>query len=233
MVTALQLGLNRYFYWGMSLLICLVVAIGFGPHLDRRLLHPATPVPHILYWHAMVFTAWVLLFATQTSLARFANVRLHRRLGTLGAGLGVVLPLLGLATAFAMQKWHGTQDEADLASLSIPINDMLAFSACFWLAIVRRRQVEWHRRLMLIASCCLTVAAFARFPGDIAPFPWMYAYVDGLIALGALRDAMVNRRIHAAYCYGLPAVMLGQWVAVYLATTAPPVWMRTMRFFLE
>src|ERR1700757_921200 len=68
MIKAIQFGLKNYFYFSMSLLICLIVAVGFGPHLGQKLLRPTIPVPTILYWHALVFTGWVALFFTQTVL---------------------------------------------------------------------------------------------------------------------------------------------------------------------
>ncbi len=233
MIKTTQRGLNRYFYFCMSLLICVVVGVGFGPHLGERLLHPPAPVPVILYWHAIVFTAWVALFVTQTALVGTSNTKLHRRLGPIGGSVGAILPILGIATAFEVQIWRGVGDDADIASLSVPFNDMLTFAIAFWLAMYRRRAVDWHRRLMFIATCSLTVAAFARFPGDFAPFPWMYAYVDLLIVLGALRDITVERCIHPAYQFGLPLVILGQTCAVWLASSAPPMWTAAMRFLLQ
>lgn len=229
MIKTIQFGLHRHFYFGMSLLICLVVAIGFGPRLDKKLLHPATPVPAILYWHAVVFPGWVVLFVMQSALARTGNANLHRRLGPIGAGLGAILPILGIATAFVLQKSNGMQD----ADVSVSINDMLTFAIAFWLAIYWRRRVEMHRRLMFIATCSLTAAAFARFPHDFAPFPWMYVYLDLLILMGMLRDLVVDRRFHQVYLYGMPAVMLGQVVAVSLAVLSPPIWLAIVRFLLH
>jgi hypothetical protein len=233
MIKAIQFGLKNYFYFSMSLLICLIVAVGFGPHLGQKLLRPTIPVPTILYWHALVFTGWVALFFTQTVLARTFNVNLHRRLGPIAAALGAILPILGIVTAFTMQNFRGASDDVAIAELSFPVNDMLAFATAFWLAIYWRRRVEFHRRLMFIATCTLMGAAFARFPESVAPFPCMYAYSDLLIVLGVLRDVVVNRRVHPVYLYGLPAVMLGQASAIGLAVFVSPTWVAILRFFVH
>ena len=78
---------------------------------------------------------------------------------------------------------------------------------------------------MLIATCCLTGAAFARFPESMMPDNAFYASVDVLILLGVMRDLIVNRRVHAVYCYGLPCMIATQATAQYLLLAAPPLWL--------
>jgi hypothetical protein len=85
---------------------------------------------------------------------------------------------------------------------------------------------------MLIASCALTVAAFARFPRTLVPADTWYAGVDLLIGLGLLRDWIVDGRVHRAYAIGLPAVMAGQALALYLALAAPTGWLALLRAWL-
>lgn len=225
----LRKALDRWFYFGMAWLVLLVVAYGFGRGLGGRLLHPAVPLPWILHVHALVFSGWVLLFLVQSGLVRRHQVRLHRRLGMLGAGLGAALPLLGVATALVMRQWHASRGPVNDAFLAVSFNDMLTFAVTFGLALHWRRQPEFHRRLMLIASCALTVAAFARFPRTLVPANAWYAGVDLLIALGLLRDLVVEGRVHRAYRIGLPGVMAGQALALYLALAAPDGWLALLR----
>jgi hypothetical protein len=212
-------SLDKFFYFTMSWLVLAVVAYGFVPTLGERLLHPPAPRPLILYGHAIIFTSWVFLFIVQSTFVRAANIRWHRRLGVAGVVLGGILPLYGTATAIVMQDW----DSASF--LSLPFNDMLTFAISFGLAIYWRRKPEFHRRLMIIASCCLTGAAFARFPSELMPFPWFYAGVDLLILLGVLRDLVVNRKVHVVYRHGLPAMMIAQALSLYLFLGKPAVWL--------
>jgi uncharacterized membrane protein YozB (DUF420 family) len=217
--------LERYFYLGMSWLVAAVVVFGFSQTIGANLLHPDTPRPWILPIHALVFSGWVLVFIVQCSLVRISKVAWHRRMGIAGAVLGSVLPVLGVTTALIMQRWHDQQGNANDAGLSLPFNDMLTFSMAFGLAIYWRRRPEFHRRLMLIATCCLTGAAFARFPEGMVPASGFYACVDLLILLGVLRDAVVNRRVHAVYRYGLPCMMASQAFAQYVLLAMPPLWL--------
>jgi hypothetical protein len=229
---ALRTALERWFYFGMAWLVLAVVAYGFGRGLAGRLLHPAAPLPWILHVHALVFSGWVLLFLVQSGLVRGHAVRLHRRLGMLGAVLGTALPVLGVATALAMRQWHARQGPVNDAFLAVSFNDMLTFAVAFGLALRWRRRPDRHRRLMLIASCALTVAAFARFPRTLVPADTWYAGVDLLIGLGLLRDRIVDGRVHRVYAIGLPAVMAGQALALYLALAAPAGWLALLRTWL-
>ena len=217
--------LDRFFYLGMSLLVAAVVAFGFGHTIGANLLHPDTPRPLILHIHAVVFSIWVVLFITQSALVRVSKVALHRRMGIVAAMLGGILPVLGVTTALAMHHWHDQLNASGHASLSLPFNDMLTFSVAFGLAIRWRRRPEFHRRLMLIATCCLTSAAFARFPESMVPDNAFYACVDMLLLLGVLRDLVVNRHVHAVYRYGLPCMIVSQGIAQYLLLAAPSVWL--------
>ncbi len=233
MFTVIQNGLARYFYFAMSLLIVAVVVAGFGRTIDAGLLHPDAPRPALLYVHVTLCAAWVLLFALQSGLARTGRMALHRRLGVSAAVLGGALPIVGVATAIVMHNWRSARGPSNPAFLSVSLNDMLTFSIAFGLAIYWRRRPELHRRLMLIASCALTVAAFARLPAYLVPHRWWYAYVDLLILLGVARDLLVERRVHAVYRYGLPCVMAGQAGALYLYLAAPPAWLSLLHSVLR
>ncbi|MCH8617884.1 hypothetical protein [Undibacterium sp. TS12] len=226
-------GLDNYFYLGMAILIALIVAYGFGRNIEHRLLHPELIPPAILYLHAVVFTAWPLLFIIQSGLVSSANINWHRRLGVSAAVIGASLPVIGIATAIVMHNWHSERATGSPAFFSVSLNDMLTFAVAFGLAIYWRRKPEYHRRLMLIASASLTVAAFARFPRSLVPSLWWYAYVDALVLLGILRDLLVIRQFHLVYRYGLPLLMISQAVAMYLFLTKPVWWVNFLHLFLR
>jgi len=209
-----------YFYFGMSLLIAVVVVYGFSHTVERKLFHPVVARPFLLYIHVAIFSGWVIYFILQSALIRKRNVRLHRRLGWFGAGLGAAIPGLGIATAITMARFrvsnfHVTHVESDLIAQFF---DMIAFTIPFALAIHWRKKPEFHRRLILIASCALTSAAFGRFPTHFLPALFAYLGVDALILLGVARDVLLNRRVHPVYVYGFPSLVLGQTLVVYAGT---------------
>src|SRR5262249_52530168 len=59
-LTAKRVGtLGQSFYFFMSLLIAGVVVYGFSHSVNQRLIHPSSPRPLILYFHAPIFAGWV------------------------------------------------------------------------------------------------------------------------------------------------------------------------------
>lgn len=156
------------------------------------------------------------------------NVKLHRLTGWFGAALGVLIPVLGIATAITMSRFRIAHfHQAGIKPFfGISALDMTSFALPFWLAIYWRKKPEFHRRLVLIATCALTNAAFARFPMIPLPHQWSYAGVDALILLGIARDLTVNRRIHVIYRVALPALIACQIFAVQLSLHHPAWWTR-------
>src|SRR6202521_3990430 len=190
--------LDRYFYFFMSLLIAAIIVYGFHFTVDKNLFHPAPPRPLLLYVHAAVFSFWVVFFILQSSLVRTGNIRVHRLMGWFGLALGVSIILLGVSIALTMARFDIVQLHSPNARsrMIVPLFDMVCFPPTFFLAIYWRRKSQLHRRLIFIATCGLTAAAWGRFPVPILPHYMLYAGVDLLILLQAARDLIVGRRIH-------------------------------------
>jgi hypothetical protein len=234
-----QLGLKRLdlrdrsFYFWMSLLIAGVVVYGFSHTVGGRLIRPPSPPPLILYFHAALFTGWLVFFIVQSALVRTRNVKVHRKLGWFGLAMGVVMPFVGIATAIVMTRLRIRQGSTDAAAFMIvPFSDMVEFTVPFALAFYWRTRPEFHRRLMLIASCALTAAAFGRFPSPLMDH-WFYGGVDALILLAVVRDVIVTKRVHPAYLYGLPLMMLGQIAVTYAFVKSLPQWLKIAHTLLS
>lgn len=220
--------LDKYFYFFMSLLIGAVVIYGFSHTVGSNLFHPRVPRPGLLAFHAACFTAWIAFFIFQSALIRTHNVRLHRITGWFGAALGVTMVVLGYSIAVVMARFklHTFHDTFAVPFLIVPFFDITNFTVLFTLAILWRRKPEFHRRLILLATCEITSAAFGRFPFDFPPPLNFYFGVDALILLGVLHDLIVNRRIHKVYLYALPVLSVCQYWVVDLFLHAPAWWLR-------
>jgi len=215
--------LDRPFYFCMSLLVALVVIYGFSRTVGPRLFHPPSPRPAVLYVHAVVFTGWLAFFILQSALIRTRNVKVHRRLGWFGLALGISIVTVGVTTAIVIARFRIREGETNAASfMAVPLFDMVAFSVTFALAFYWRKKPEFHRRLMLVATCALTAASFGR----LMPLTWFYGGVDLLIFFGVLRDLIVTKRIHPVYLYGLPLLMLGQIATIYTVANSQPAWLK-------
>ena len=227
--------LHKHFYFAMSLLIVAVVVYGFSFTIGGNLIHPAIPRPPLLYFHATVFSLWLVFLVLQSALIRTQNVALHRRIGWFGVVLGAAIPMVGVSIAVAMARFNASklrQANTD-ADLIIPLFDMVAFTIHFTLAVYFRKQPEFHRRFILIATCALTAAAFGRFPEYLLPPIFFYAGVDLLILLGAIRDLIIIRVIHPVYCYALPAFIAGQVLVMYANTHHSPYWLKIAHALLS
>jgi hypothetical protein len=56
--------------------------------------------------------------------------------------------------------------------------------------------------------------------------------VDAVMLLGVARDLLVDRRVNKVYLYGIPALVVGQNLAVYLWQHAPGWWVSSCKEIL-
>jgi hypothetical protein len=214
---------DKYFYFGMSLLILVLVTVMFSTIVPARLFHPKIAPPYIVWLHGAVFYGWVLFFILQSGLVKIHKTRWHRTIGWFGLALGIAVFGLGVSTTIVMHRFefltlHQGQDA--ITGISVPLWDMACFAVVFSLAVLWRKKLEYHRRLMLIASCTLTAAAWGRMPASVLPGFWFYAGVDLLITMGAARDLLVNRKVHRVYLIVLPLLIAGQILISQITSTA-------------
>jgi hypothetical protein len=213
---------REYFYFFMSLLIAATAAYGFSHTIDHNLIHRSPLPPFVLYIHAIVFPAWIVFFIVQSALVRSHNVPLHRKLGWFGVGLAVAIIIVGAWTSVSMARFEQSDPFNSAAFLIVQVMDLSSFAVPFALAIYWRKRSEFHRRLVLIASCALLDAAFGRFPA--LPLVLSPAGVDALICLGIIRDLIVEGRVHKVYLYALPILIIWQIFAVETFVHASPWW---------
>jgi len=219
---------NKYFYFCMSLLFAALVMWGFSRTVNDNLFHAAIPRPVLLWIHGAAFSGWVIFFIAQSTLVRIRKVSWHRFFGWFGVGLAAVMVLLGVAIAIIMARFDTVQlhqSGAD-AFLSIPFLDMIVFGASVALAISWRTRPEFHRRLLFVGTCALMDAPIGRFD-FLFNHNLFYLCLDLLIALGVVRDLVVDSRVHKVYRYALPALIAGQSLAIYM-WRIDPGWWRTI-----
>ena len=91
---------ERRFYIGMTLLVLASVFLGFSRTYFLKPWFPeaqqfAPPESFFFYVHGVSFTAWILLLVLQPLLVATRRVELHRLIGWFGAGLAVVVIVVG------------------------------------------------------------------------------------------------------------------------------------------
>lgn len=221
--------IDRYFYFFLSLVVAAVIAAGFSRTVDQGLIHAVPRRPVLLWLHGAAFTGWVVFFILQSGLVRIRKVSLHRTLGWFGAGLGALMVVLGFVVSVVMGRFDAlVMHQPDPAFLSITFYDMFAFGTLLALAILWRSKPELHRRLLVLATCGLLDAGFGRYR-VVMDYNVFYLCVDAVILLGVARDLMVDKRVHKVYLYALPALLVGQNLAIYLWRHPPGWWMSMCR----
>ncbi len=163
------------FFIGMAVVILASVFVGFAPSYYLAGVFKAPPLPNLLvHIHGAVFSTWILLLITQTSLVGAGRVDVHRRLGLLGFGLACVVVILGVlvGTENLVRHYHrnpGDDGATGRAFYAVPLADMLMFGTLVYFAFRNRFNPAAHKRLILIATLSILDAAFDRWP---IPAPW-------------------------------------------------------------
>jgi hypothetical protein len=158
---------EHFFFSGMALFILACVFVGFAHTYYLAGVFNA-PLPNLLVrFHGAVFTTWILLLVTQTSLVAAHRVDIHRRLGLFGFGLACVMVVLGLLAATDSIIRHATNSEmaAKMRTFyATPLAAMLMFSTLIYFAFRNRFNPAAHKRLILIANLAIVDAALDRWP---------------------------------------------------------------------
>lgn len=219
---------DRLFYGGIAIASAVMTVVGFGPTYYFRVLGggpPATitggPLSGLLHLHGVLFTAWVLLFITQTALISGRRVAVHRKLGVLGGSLAAAMIVAGVLAAIGMARRGAAPPGIDpLSFLAIPLGDMVMFAGFVTAALLRRRDKESHKRLMLLAYASILAAPAARLPGmmPLGPFAF-YGVAFVVVVAGVIYDYASRRRIHSVYVWGGSLLVLSVPLRLMLSGT--------------
>jgi hypothetical protein len=219
------------FYGGMAIAMGLTVFVGFSSTYYVRLITgapgttvsggPFTPLIHL---HGALFTAWVVLFIIQTALVATRRVTVHRRLGIVGGVLAALMIVAGTSAAIAMAARGGSPPGVDpLAFMAIPLFDMALFGTFITFALIKRRDREAHKRLMLLAYVSIIAAPIARLPGVLVLGPLAFFGLAFLfIVLGAAYDFLSRGRVHRVYIWG--GALFATSVPVRLIISSTSAW---------
>ena len=157
---------ERFFYTGMAIAFVITVFAGFSRTFYLRPVFNPQPLIPLLILHGVVFTSWLALMITQTTLVATNRTRTHRKLGIAGGILAIAMVIIGTFTAIIRAKLLQLPPGSPppLAFLTIPLGDLLMFATFVGAAFYYRRKLDIHKRLMLIATIAILPAAVARLP---------------------------------------------------------------------
>lgn len=212
------------------------VLIGFYPAVTGRFQgHADYPAPAILQVHVVAFTAWLCLLTAQILFVRAGRLNYHRMLGGAGTLLIPALVVTGIGAELYSQRFYSPKYPANLQFFIAPLAQMLVFAVCATMAIVLRKDSAAHKRLMVLATSMILVAAYNRWWGEGLyeivgdGFAGMvihnFAGPDLLMAIAVAYDLATRRRIHRVYKVSVPAILAVELAAsfVYHHPAWPPI----------
>jgi hypothetical protein len=213
-------GSEERFFFRMACLMAVVIVAGFVMNLAMG--RSTFSVPIVYHVHAFVFFTWLVIYVAQNGLVSSGNLAMHRRLGWISVVWVPLMLVLAFAIMFTSLRRTGgpfffDQNEFMFANTL----GLFAFGGLVFAAVAKRRQTDWHRRLMFSAMTFLTGPGLGRLlPMPLLiPNAWRIMIAATLIfpAIGMIADLRRNGRVHAAWYWGVGAIVGMQLVAELLA----------------
>lgn len=219
----------------MAVIMVLMIVVGFWPSYYGPLVRGAAEAPWILHVHGAIYMGWMLMLVAQAVLAARGRIRMHRTVGNYGIALGSVVFVLGLIVSFVapvMTYNAGTRTLDEAAGfLLIPLGDMVLFGSLFFPAILyRKKDLELHKRLMFLATVAIAFAAIFRMQALGLPLAAGLVLWFALPIVGMIHDFMTQGRVHRAYWFGLPAMVV---IALRIPFSATETWLGISRPIIE
>lgn len=165
---------ERKFYSRMALFLVLLVLLGFGPSFYLRGVVPSYPRPNptLSPWvivHGGVFTIWMAIIVAQTQLISARKHAVHMQLGKLGMLFAILMiPVMYLTAVWQVARANQAPFTDPLTWTIVPLSVIIPFGILIWNGWQHRRDVQFHKRIMLSAAIMVVMGpAIGRLP--IAP----------------------------------------------------------------
>lgn len=162
---------ERRFYSGMALFMVALMFVGFAPSFFLRDIVPPFPRPNptlpvSVILHGLLFTLWMFVFVAQTQLVAAGRRDIHMKLGTASMLLAIAMvPVMYLIAVWQVARANVPPFTTPLDWTILPLMAIPAFGLLVWQGWKRRRDAQWHKRLMLGAALTVVLGpSFGRLP---------------------------------------------------------------------
>lgn len=198
---------DHRFCTAMALATAAGIIAGFAPTYYARGYFHSPVIPFPVEIHGAIFTAWLILYLLQNLLAMYGGMRLHRNLGVVGLILCAGVVLSGSAVALRQARQGRFFPFPDTSSLlAVSFEQMLLFAVFVFSGLLLRRDGETHKRLMLMASQLFFFPSFGRLLHGINGLTIALALC--FYFAGPIYDLYSRHRVHVAYLWGVPFLIL-------------------------
>src|SRR6266436_4666886 len=198
---------EHLFFSAMAILILATVALGFARTYFLAGVFRA-PLPNwLIHVHGAAFSSWIILLVAQTSLVSAGRTDIHRRLGILGFALASLMVILGTVA--------GT--DALRRGFHPPGVDAKTFYA-----VRNRFNPSAHKRLILIGTAALLIAAVSRWPFAAVNNNLLVATFisDSFVLIVAAYDLFSTGKLHRATIWAGAFLIVAQQIRFPIAQSA-------------
>lgn len=234
---------ERRFYCRMALFLVVIVLLGFGPSFYLRGVVPSYPrpnptLPPAVMLHGLAFTLWMAAFVAQTQLVSAGRRDVHMKLGAATVVLAALLvPIMYLTAVWGVARESHPPFIDGLNWTAVPLAVIPAFIYLVYEAWRRRREAQWHKRLMLGATILVVFGpGFSRIPLS-PPIFWGFTiqlfvglcllfaplFVWDRRTLGAIHPATWTGFVTGALAAAVPLVLMATGVWAPIAQHLPGV----------
>lgn len=223
MATRASGGFGRHpFFLRMAFALSMFIMFGFLQFAARGFVDYRA-VPVWFHLHAMAMTSWLGLTCVQAWLADRGDLALHRRLGWIS--LGLVPAVWLLAQAAVVSALRGGLVPPFFTPpffLALVPTEATLFVGLVALAIARRRQTDWHARLLVGALVLVMEPALGRLlpmpllGGDLGEGMALVVQL-GVLGLVMRHDRGATGSVHPATWVAAGAVIFAHGLVMLLA----------------
>lgn len=192
--------LDHVFFTSMAFVMLAIVFLGFAhTYYLAGLFRAPLPSP-IIHIHGAVFSCWILLLVTQTSLVSAGRLDIHRRLGVAGFFLACLMIVVGVMAATDALVRNSPAGRDPRMFYIFHLTDILVFGVLVYFAFRGRLDPPAHKRYIYIATIALLGPAIARLPVAVVypSSPIVTFLTDGFLLVLVAYDLWSARRIHRA-----------------------------------
>lgn len=213
---------NRSTYIVAGLACAIIALTGFARTYYLKSLFGTPALPALINVHGVIMSSWCILFLVQAYLVATQRVRLHRRLGILGAAVATLVVAMGTyitieATAREVRS-HVVRQFHFLFGLNLV--NLLVFAIFVVSALILRSRSEFHKRLMLMATISILAPAVARITLLFTHNPMsQFLAFDFCVLVFVFGDTVRHRRLHPAFGWG-GALLIGSFHLTAVALAA-------------
>ena len=208
---------DQPYFTRYAMLLTALILFGFIQFELRGFVDIRT-APLFLHVHGAVMVSWLGLFVLQNVLIQSRQIALHRTLGWLSVAVAAAVVVVCSYTGITATKMRIVPPFFIPAQfLALTQVGAATFGILVAWAIARRKDTQFHRRLMLGSLILITEPAFGR----LLPMPllggemgeWAIMLIQlGFVFLIARHDRKVLGTVHEATKIVLAAVVLSHVV---------------------